>query len=85
MSAKGAIQRVAHDARQVEHRCVWLNKPALRAIYADYRSRLTAACPDGPLLDLGGGTAPIKQARCYVLSIDSLPFPSINNAGLECD
>jgi SAM-dependent methyltransferase len=55
-----------------------VQKAALRVLYADYHSRLTAACPDGPLLDIGGGTAHIKQARSDVLSVDILPFPGID-------
>jgi SAM-dependent methyltransferase len=78
MSEKGAIQRLVHDPRQVEHRRVWLNKPTLRVLYADYHSRLTAVCPDGPLLDIGGGTAHIKQVRRDVLSVDILSFPGID-------
>jgi SAM-dependent methyltransferase len=39
---------------------------------------LTAACPEGPVLDIGGGTAHIKQARSDVLSVDILPFPGID-------
>ena len=78
MSEKGATASVVHDPRQVEHRRVWFEKPALRVLYADYHSRLTAACPDGPLLDIGGGTAHIKQVRRDVLSVDILPFPGID-------
>ena len=37
-----------------------------------------AACPEGPVLDVGGGTAHIKQVRSDVLSVDILPFPGID-------
>jgi hypothetical protein len=70
MSEKGEAQSVVLDPRHVEHRRVWLKKPALRVLYTDYHSRLTAACPDGPLLDIGGGTAHIKQVRRDILSVD---------------
>jgi SAM-dependent methyltransferase len=78
MSEKGEAQSVVLDPRHVEHRRVWLKKPALRVLYTDYHSRLTAACPDGPLLDIGGGTAHIKQVRRDILSVDTLPFPGID-------
>jgi len=78
MSEKAATQSVVLDPRQVEHRRVWSEKPALRVLYADYHSRLMAACPEGPVLDIGGGTAHIKQARSDVLSVDILPFPGID-------
>jgi SAM-dependent methyltransferase len=78
MSEKAATQSVVLDPRQVEHRRVWSEKPALRVLYADYHSRLMAACPEGPVLDIGGGTAHLKQARSDVLSVDILPFPGID-------
>ena len=78
MSEKAATRSVVLDPRQVEHRRVWAEKPALRVLYADYHSRLMAACPEGPVLDIGGGTAHIKQARSDVLSVDILPFPGID-------
>jgi SAM-dependent methyltransferase len=78
MSENGATQSASHDTRHIEHHRVWLNKPTLRVLYADYHSRLTAACPEGPLLDIGGGTAHVKQVRRDVLSVDILPFPGID-------
>jgi SAM-dependent methyltransferase len=43
---------------------------------------LIAACPNGPLLDIGGGTAHVKQVRPDVCSVDILPFPGID---VVCD
>jgi SAM-dependent methyltransferase len=82
MSENGAPQSAYYDPRHIEHRRVWVNKPTLRLLYADYHSRLMAACPEGPLLDIGGGTAHVKHIRRDVLSVDVLPFPGID---VVCD
>jgi SAM-dependent methyltransferase len=66
------------DARLAEHRRIWESKPTLRAVYADYHRRLEAACPPGPLLDIGGGSAHFKSYRKSVTSLDVLPFPGID-------
>jgi SAM-dependent methyltransferase len=66
------------DARLAEHRRIWDSKPTLRAVYADYHRRLEAACPPGPLLDIGGGSAHFKSYRKSVTSLDVLPFPGID-------
>jgi SAM-dependent methyltransferase len=66
------------DVRLAEHRRVWESKPTLRAVYADYHRRLEAACPPGPLLDIGGGSAHFKSYRKSVTSLDVLPFPGID-------
>jgi hypothetical protein len=54
-----------------------LGRERRKPIYMDYR-RLIAACPDGPLLDIGGGTAHVKKVRPEVLSVDILPVPGID-------
>jgi SAM-dependent methyltransferase len=66
------------DPRLIEHRRVWERKPALRLIYTDYHRQLLAACPPGPVLDVGGGSAHIKETRSDIISIDILPFASID-------
>ena len=66
------------DARLVEQQRVWREKPVLRAVYADFHKRLEAACPPGPLLDIGGGSAHFKSYRVSVTSLDILPFPGID-------
>lgn len=68
------------DPRQAEHRRVWQEKPTLRVLYADYHRRLLEACPPGPVLDIGGGTAHLKASRPDAVSIDILPFPGIDVA-----
>jgi SAM-dependent methyltransferase len=78
MPEKPATESVVLDPRQVEHRRVWSEKPALRVLYADYHSRLMAACPEGPVLDIGGGTAHVKEECPDVFSVDILPFPGID-------
>lgn len=72
----------APDPRQFERDRIWNQKPTLRVLYTDYHKRLIAACPDGPLLDIGGGTAHVKQVRPDVFSVDILAFPGIDVA---CD
>ena len=66
------------DSRLAEHRRIWDSKPTLRAVYADYHRRLETACPPGPLLDIGGGSAHFKSYRESVTSLDILPFPGID-------
>jgi len=66
------------DGRLSEHRRIWDAKPTLRAVYSDYHRRLEAACPPGPLLDIGGGSAHFKDYRSSVVSLDILPFPGID-------
>lgn len=66
------------DPLLLEHSEIWARKPTLRAVYADLHARLEAACPPGPLLDIGGGSAHFKQYRNDVTSLDILPFPGID-------
>jgi SAM-dependent methyltransferase len=66
------------DRRLFEHRRIWDAKPTLRAVYADYHHRLEVACPPGPLLDIGGGSAHFKDYRKSAISLDVLPFPGID-------
>jgi len=70
------------DPRQVERDRIWKEKPTLRSLYIDYHRRLIAACPDGRLLDIGGGTAHVKDVRSGVTSVDVLSFPGID---VVCD
>ena len=70
------------DPRHLERERIWNQKPTVRALYTDYHRRLISACPDGPLLDIGGGTAHVKQVRSDIRSVDILPFPGID---LVCD
>lgn len=70
------------DPRPVEYRQIWEQKPTLRRLYADYHRRLLAECDAGPILDIGGGTANIKNVRKDAISIDILAFPGIDVA---CD
>lgn len=66
------------DPRHLERHRVWNEKPTIRLLYMDYHRRLIAACPDGLLLDIGGGTAHVKQVRPEALSVDILAFPGID-------
>jgi len=66
------------DPRHIERHRVWHEKPTLRLLHADYYRRLIAVCPDGPLLDIGGGTGHVKQIRSDIRSVDILPFPGID-------
>jgi SAM-dependent methyltransferase len=64
--------------RLTEHACIWEKKPTLRAIYSDFHRRLEAACPPGPLLEIGGGSAHFKHYRPDAVSLDILPFPGVD-------
>ena len=66
------------DQRQVIHREVWERKKALRILYRDFHRQLFESCPEGAVLDIGGGTAHIKESRPDVISADILSFPGID-------
>jgi SAM-dependent methyltransferase len=78
MPEEAATRSNVLEPRQVEHDRVWLEKPTLRALYADYHSGLITACPPGRVLDVGGGTAHVKKTFSDVFSVDILPFPGID-------
>ena len=64
--------------RAGHQREIWDTKPTLRSVYADFHRRLQGACPPGPLLDIGGGSAHFKDYRPDVVSIDIIPFAGID-------
>ena len=66
------------DQRQIEHHEVWERKETIRLLYRDFHRRLLQSCPEGPVLDIGGGTAHIKDSRRDILSTDILRFPGID-------
>jgi SAM-dependent methyltransferase len=66
------------DQRQVIHRSHWEKKKAVRLLYRDFHRQLLENCPAGRVLDIGGGTAHIKQFSQNVLSVDILKFPGID-------
>jgi SAM-dependent methyltransferase len=66
------------DQRQLGHRSVWEKKASIRLLYRDYHRRLLESCPPGRVLDIGSGTAHIKDFRTDVVSTDILPFPGID-------
>jgi SAM-dependent methyltransferase len=66
------------DQRQVVHRGVWERKPSIRLLYRDFHRRLLDSCPEGRILDIGGGTAHIKDFRPDIVCADILSFPGID-------
>lgn len=66
------------DRRQIVHRGAWESKDTLRLLYRDFHRRLLQSCPDGRVLDIGGGTAHIKDFRPDIISSDILSFPGID-------
>jgi SAM-dependent methyltransferase len=66
------------DNRQILHRAVWQRKTSVRLLYRDFHRRLLESCPDGRILDVGSGTAHIKELRANVISTDILAFPGID-------
>jgi SAM-dependent methyltransferase len=66
------------DDRQVLHREVWKRKTSIRPLYRDFHRRLLESCPEGRILDIGSGTAHIKELRADVISTDILAFPGID-------
>jgi SAM-dependent methyltransferase len=78
MSSLGSSLGSSLDQRQVVHRDLWTKKGALRELYHDYHRQLLESCPQGAVLDIGGGTAHIKESNRDVISIDILKFPGID-------
>jgi SAM-dependent methyltransferase len=66
------------NERQLAHRRVWESKEAIRLLYRDFHRRLFECCPEGPVLDIGGGTAHVKDFRPDIVSTDILSFPGID-------
>jgi SAM-dependent methyltransferase len=66
------------NERQVTHRAQWERKGAIRLLYRDFHQRLVSACPEGRILDIGSGTAHIKDFRPDIISTDILAFPGID-------
>jgi SAM-dependent methyltransferase len=74
MTANGT----ALDQRQIAHRKLWEKKRSIRLLYRDFHRRLLESCPQGAVLDIGGGTAHIKDFRPDIVSTDILWFPGID-------
>jgi SAM-dependent methyltransferase len=66
------------DQRQIAHRGIWEKKETIRLLYRDFHRRLLDSCPAGRVLDIGGGTAHIKDVRPDIVSTDILLFPGID-------
>jgi SAM-dependent methyltransferase len=66
------------DRRQITHRSRWEKKTVIRVLYRDFHRRLLDSCPEGRVLDIGSGTAHIKDFRADIVSTDILPFPGID-------
>jgi SAM-dependent methyltransferase len=66
------------DQRQIIHRSRWEKKESIRLLYRDFHRRLLEGCPGGCVLDIGGGTAHIKDFRPDIVSTDILSFPGID-------
>ena len=64
--------------RQIVHRAVWEKKRTIRLLYRDFHRRLLESCPEGRVLDIGGGTAHIKDSKPDIVSTDILTFPGID-------
>jgi SAM-dependent methyltransferase len=66
------------DQRQIIHRSQWEKKKAVRLLYRDFHRQLLESCPEGRVLDIGGGTAHIKEFWPDVVTTDILKFPGID-------
>jgi SAM-dependent methyltransferase len=66
------------DQRQIAHRRVWEKKASIRLLYRDFHRQLLGSCLGGRVLDIGGGTAHIKDFRQDIVSTDILSFPGID-------
>ena len=68
----------AADPRLREHRDVWDRKPGLRAVYADYHIRLLDAVPNGPILEIGGGSGNFRDIAPNAISVDLAASPWVD-------
>lgn len=66
------------NQRQIVHRSHWEKKETIRLLYRDFHRRLLESCPEGRVLDIGGGTAHIKDFRPDIVCADILSFPGID-------
>jgi len=66
------------DQRQLVHREVWEKKATIRLLYRDFHRRLLESISGGPVLDIGGGTAHVKDFRQDIVTTDILSFPGID-------
>jgi SAM-dependent methyltransferase len=66
------------DPRQLRHRAALDKKKAVRLLYRDFQRRLLENCPEGSVLEIGGGTAHIKDFRSDIVCTDLLSFPGID-------
>jgi SAM-dependent methyltransferase len=66
------------DQRQLVHREVWEKKATIRLLYRDFHRRLLDSISGGPVLDIGGGTAHVKDFRQDIVTTDILSFPGID-------
>jgi SAM-dependent methyltransferase len=66
------------DQRQIAHLRQWEKKESIRLLYRDFHRQLLECCPEGSVLDIGGGTAHIKNFRPDIVSVDILSFPGID-------
>jgi len=70
------------DSRRTldRHRAAWEAKGAVRAVYLDYHRRLVAACPEGRILEIGGGSGHLAETAGDAVSIDIVPSPWVDAA-----
>ncbi len=67
------------ESRLREHRDVWVRKPGLRAVYADYHRRLLDAVPNaGPVLEIGGGSGNFRDMAPNAISVDLAASPWVD-------
>jgi len=66
------------NQRQLVHRELWEKKATVRLLYRDFHRRLLESISQGPILDIGGGTAHVKDFSRDVITSDILSFPGID-------
>jgi SAM-dependent methyltransferase len=70
----------AAHPKLTEQREIWARKPALRAVYADYYSRIVAWCGAGRTLEIGGGSGNLKALWPEAIATDLVPAPWLDVA-----
>lgn len=60
------------------HRAVWMQKPVLRQLYADWYQAMVPWLVPGPTVELGGGTGNLKEYVPEVYCTDVMVLPWLN-------
>jgi SAM-dependent methyltransferase len=72
--------RSDHRLTPADYRAAWERKPALRAVYRDYYKRMASWIQGGPTIEVGAGSANLKEALPQTCISDVVPSPWLDLA-----